>query len=66
MGIRRAALLPSTGGAKDQQHTKAPKHVGTQPSCASVVDLATVLPKKNLGEQSRSHDPWNHKSDRNM
>ena len=65
-GIFQARVLEWGTIAFFQQHTKAPKHAGTQPSCTSVVDLAPVLPKKNLGEQSRGHNPWNLKSYRNM
>lgn len=32
------------------------RHPNTHPSGTYVVNLATVLPKKNLGEQSRGHD----------
>ena len=38
MGIRWAALLPSTGGAKDQQHTAAAKSIQSCPTLCDAID----------------------------
>lgn len=61
-----AALLPSTGKAKDQQHTKACPRAHTHPSCPVVAEVGTALTKKNLGEKGKGPDLWNLQSNRNM